>query len=127
MYRTIWSRFSFAFSKNTLSRTVRQHCGVWCIRCDTGSGAAVESIILRQKSLISRSVNMDPEATLITILEKNGGQMLYGKLTREMKNFNHSFDLNTANSTIMQLRRTKKIDISNGIIILAQTPAKGSS
>lgn len=46
---------------------------------------------------------MNPEETLIFILKKNGGQMLYAKRTRKIKKCNRTFDLHTANSVIMQL------------------------
>lgn len=64
------------------------------------------------------SMRMSPKETLIAILKENGGQMLYGKLTREVKKCNRTFDSHTANSVIMQLWAEKKLNISNGNVIL---------
>jgi hypothetical protein len=65
-----------------------------------------------------QSMGVNTEETLIAILKKNGGRMLYGKLTREMKKTNQTFDLSIANSAIMHLWATKRLDISNGEVIL---------
>jgi hypothetical protein len=64
------------------------------------------------------SMSMSPEETLIAILKENGGQMLYGKLTREIMKCNRTIDSHTANSVIMRLWSEKKLNISNGNVVL---------